>query len=120
MFINAPFLTASTAASIVTFFTFLPSFIFVLIGGPFIESTNNQLKFTAPLTAITAAVFGVILNLAIFFGMHVLWGEAINSTFNWQAFGLILLAIGLLYQFKINVVILILIFSILGMLSAII
>jgi len=120
VFINAPFLSAFTAASIVTFFTFLPSFIFVLIGGPFIESTHNQLKFTAPLTAITAAVVGVILNLALFFGMHVLWGESINSTFNWQAFGLILLAIGLLYRLKINVVILILIFSTIGVLSAII
>jgi chromate transporter len=38
-----------------------------------VESTHNDLKFTAPLTAITAAVVGVILNLALFFGYHVLW-----------------------------------------------
>lgn len=45
---------------------FLPSFIFILAGGPFIETTHNKVGFTAPLTAITAAVVGVILNLALF------------------------------------------------------
>lgn len=51
---------------LVTWFTFLPSFIFILAGGPFIETTHNKVGFTAPLTAITAAVVGVILNLALF------------------------------------------------------
>lgn len=119
VFVNAPFLSAFTAASIVTFFTFLPSFIFVLIGGPFIESTHNQLKFTAPLTAITAAVVGVILNLAIFFGSHVLWGDSLNSAFNWMAFGLILLAGGLLYKFQLNVVLLMTIFAVIGLIRPI-
>jgi len=50
----------------VTWFTFLPSFIFILTGGPFIETTHNNVGFTAPLTAIPAAVVGVILNLALF------------------------------------------------------
>ena len=53
----------------VTFFTFLPSFIFILLGGPLVESTHGDLKFTAPLTGITAAVVGVILNLAVFFAL---------------------------------------------------
>jgi hypothetical protein len=44
----------------------LPSFMFILLGGPLVESTHGQLKFTAPLKAITAAVVGVILNLALF------------------------------------------------------
>lgn len=114
----APLLSAITAASIVTFFTFLPSFILVLIGGPIIESTHNQLKFTAPLTGITAAVVGVMLNLAIFFGSHVLWGDTLNSALNWQALGLILLAIGLLYQRKLNVVLLIVMFAMIGTIDA--
>jgi chromate transporter len=67
------FLAGAVAASLVTWFTFLPSFIFILAGGPLVETTHNDLKFTAPLTAITAAVVGVILNLALFFGYHVLW-----------------------------------------------
>ena len=61
------------AATLVTWFTFLPSFIFILAGGPLVESTHGNLNFTAPLTAITAAVVGVILNLALFFGQYVLW-----------------------------------------------
>ena len=59
-----------------TFFTFLPSFWFIIAGGPMIESTRGELKFTAPLTAISAAVVGVILNLAVFFAWHTFWPKA--------------------------------------------
>jgi chromate transporter len=67
------FAAGALAATLVTWFTFLPSFLFILAGGPLVESTHNELKFTAPLTAITAAVVGVIVNLACFFAYHVLW-----------------------------------------------
>ncbi len=60
-------------ASVATFFTFLPSFLFILLGAPAVEATRGDLKFTAPLTGITAAVVGVVLNLAVFFAYHVLW-----------------------------------------------
>ena len=66
-------LAGIAAACVVTFFTFLPSFMFILAGGPVIETTHGQLKFTAPLTGITAAVVGVIVNLAVFFAWHVFW-----------------------------------------------
>jgi chromate transporter len=69
------FLGAALAATVVTWFTFLPSFIFILAGGPLVESTHGKLHFTAPLTAITAAVVGVIASLALFFLSHVLWRE---------------------------------------------
>ncbi|MEN9419557.1 MAG: hypothetical protein RI988_3177 [Pseudomonadota bacterium] len=69
----APYLAGVLAALLVTWFTFLPSFVFILAGGPLVESTRGRLGFTAPLTAITAAVCGVILNLALFFAVHVLW-----------------------------------------------
>jgi chromate transporter len=65
------FLGAALAATVVTWFTFLPSFIFILAGGPLVETTHNNLKFTAPLTAITAAVVGVIASLALFFIAHI-------------------------------------------------
>jgi len=68
-------LAGIAAATTVTFFTFLPSFLFILAGGPLVESTHGQLKFTAPLTSITAAVVGVIVNLALFFAWHVFWPE---------------------------------------------
>src|SRR3954447_6863250 len=64
-------LAGIAGATAATFFTFLPSFLFILAGGPLVESTHGQLRFTAPLTAITAAVVGVIVNLAAFFAWHV-------------------------------------------------
>jgi chromate transporter len=64
---EALFLGAALAATVVTWFTFLPSFIFILAGGPLVESTHGKLQFTAPLSAVTAAVVGVIANLAMFF-----------------------------------------------------
>lgn len=68
-------LSGIVAACVVTWFTFLPSFIFILAGGPFIESTHGKLAFTAALTGVTAAVVGVITNLALFFAMHVGWPD---------------------------------------------
>ena len=73
------------AAVVVTWFTFLPSFVFILAGGPLVEGTHRQLHLTAPLTAITAAVVGVILNLALFFALHLLWPEGLAGPFRWPA-----------------------------------
>ncbi|MES2886883.1 MAG: chromate efflux transporter [Pseudomonadota bacterium] len=76
---EARFLAGAAAAALVTWFTFLPSFVFILAGGPLVESTHGDLKFTAPLTAITAAVVGVILNLALFFAHHLLWPHGFSG-----------------------------------------
>lgn len=73
---DALIIAGFAGASVATFFTFLPSFIFILAGAPLVESTHGDLKFTAPLTSITAAVVGVVFNLALFFGWHVLWPKA--------------------------------------------
>lgn len=80
---DSAFASGALAAVLVTWFTFLPSFLFILAGGPLVESTHGKLTFTAPLTGITAAVVGVILNLALFFGYHVLWPEGFAGTFDW-------------------------------------
>ncbi len=68
---DALFLGAALAACVATWFTFLPSFIFILAGGPWVESTRGNLRLTAPLAAVTAAVVGVIANLALFFWIAV-------------------------------------------------
>ncbi len=68
---QALFLGAALAATVVTWFTFLPSFVFILLGGPLVESTHGKLHLTAPLTTITAAVVGVIASLALFFLAHI-------------------------------------------------
>jgi len=98
------FLAGAVAATLVTWFTFLPSFIFILLGGPFIETTHNDLKFTAPLTAITAAVVGVILNLALFFGYHVLWPKGFAGSFEWLSALIALGAAIALFRYKANVI----------------
>lgn len=79
------FIAGALAATVVTYFTFLPSFVFILLGGPLVETTHGDLKFTAPLTGITAAVVGVILNLAVFFAYHVLWPEGWQGRFDWPS-----------------------------------
>ena len=71
---DALFLGAALAGCVATWFTFLPSFIFILAGGPYVESTRGNLKLTAPLAAVTAAVVGVIANLALFFIAAVAYG----------------------------------------------
>jgi chromate transporter len=62
-------------ACVATFFTFLPSFLFILAGGPLVEATHGDARIAAPLTGITAAVVGVIVSLAVFFGLHVFWPQ---------------------------------------------
>ncbi len=92
-------------AVVVTFFTFLPSFFFIFIGAPFIESTHGDLRFTAPLTAITAAVVGVIVNLAVFFAVHVLWphGAAVEKV-DWPAAVIGVLALFALVRLRVGVI----------------
>jgi len=97
------FLAGALAATLVTWFTFLPSFIFILAGGPFVESTHNDLKFTAPLTAITAAVVGVILNLALFFGYHTLWPQGFAGSLDIASALIAMGAAVALFKYKRNV-----------------
>jgi chromate transporter len=103
------FWAGAAGALVVTWFTFLPSFIFIFLGGPLIETTHNQPKLTAPLTAITAAVVGVILNLALFFGYHVLWPKGFAagaplSGFEWPAALIAVAAALALFKFKRGVI----------------
>ncbi len=94
----------AAAALVVTFFTFLPSFAFILLGGPFIESTHGRLGFTAPLTGITAAVVGVIANLAVFFAWHVLWPQGWAGPFDWPSALLGMAAAAALLRWKVGVI----------------
>jgi chromate transporter len=87
----APWVAGTLAACVVTWFTFLPSFVFILAGGPLVESTHGDLRLSGPLTAISAAVVGVILNLALFFAYHLLWPQGFGGNFDAPA---ALLALG--------------------------
>ncbi|WP_411726772.1 chromate efflux transporter [Methyloglobulus sp.] len=98
------FLAGATAAFVVTYFTFLPSFLFILVGGPLVESTRGILKYTAPLTGITAAVVGVILNLAAFFAYHVFWPHGFTERFDAIAALIGLSALLALFRYKVGVI----------------
>jgi chromate transporter len=78
-----PFWFGVLGACVATWFTFLPSFFLVLVGGPLIESTHGKLSFTAPLTAISAAVVGVIANLGLFFAYHVFFPSGLGGSISW-------------------------------------
>lgn len=97
-------LAGAAGAGIATLFTFLPSFLFILVGGPAVEATRHDVKFTAPLTGITAAVVGVILNLAVFFAYHVLWPQGFEATFEWFAALIGAAAFVALFRYKVGIV----------------
>ena len=101
---DRPFLAGAVAATVVTYFTFLPSFIFIFLGGPIVETTHRQPRITAPLTAITAAVVGVIVNLAVFFAYHVLWPAGFKGGFEWPLLGIGLAAGVALLRFRVGVI----------------
>jgi chromate transporter len=112
---DALFASAFIASAVATFFTFLPSFIFILLGGPFIETTHGNLKLTAPLTAITAAVVGIIVNLALFFAYHVFWPSGMDSPVDLLSVMLAAIAMIALFRFKAGVIAVILGCGIVGM-----
>ncbi|HYC44275.1 MAG TPA: chromate efflux transporter [Burkholderiales bacterium] len=101
---EALFLAGAAGAAVATWFTFLPSFIFILIGGPLVETTHGDLKFTAPLTGITAAVVGVILNLAVFFAYHVMWPDGFGGGFEWASAVIGLVAFVALWRYKAGII----------------
>lgn len=109
-------LAGTVAACVATFFTFLPSFLFIFIGGPLVESTQDNLKFTAPLTGITAAVVGVILNLALFLAYHIMWPQGFNAGMDWFSAIAAVAALAALFFLKLGIIRLIIAFAALGFL----
>jgi chromate transporter len=101
------FTGAALAALMVTWFTFLPSFVFILAGGPLVESTHGNMQFTAPLTAITAAVVGVIASLALFFLVHIATSPTAAGSWlglDWVSLGLAAGAAVALLLYKAGVI----------------
>lgn len=70
-----PMLAATLAAVLTTWVTFVPCFLWIFLGAPYVERLRDNRALSAALSAITAAVVGVILNLAIWFGLHVIFAE---------------------------------------------
>ncbi len=99
---DALLLAGFAGASVATLFTFLPSFLFIFLGGPGVEATRGDLKFSAPLSAVTAAVVGVIINLAVFFAQNVLWPD--GPELDWIAALIGIAAFIALFRFKAGIV----------------
>jgi chromate transporter len=115
-------LAGVAGACVATFFTFLPSYLFILAGGPVIEATHGRLAFTAPLTGITAAVVGVIVNLALFFAWHVVWPRGWQADQALGGAGVQALVIGIaaafaLFRFKAGVIPVILACGVMGLIA---
>jgi chromate transporter len=69
----SPLLAGAIASIIVTWVTYIPCFLWIFVGAPYIEKLRGNKALTAALSAITAAVVGVILNLAVWFGLHTVF-----------------------------------------------
>jgi chromate transporter len=109
---GALFAAGAAGAAVAALFTFLPSFIFILAGGPLVESTRGNVRMTAPLTAISAAVVGVIASLAVFFGSQVFLA---GGRPHWQPIAIGVLASIALLRYKAGTIPLILACALAGL-----
>ena len=110
-----PLLAGTLGGILTTWVTFLPCFLWIFLGAPFVEALRGNKALSAALSAISAAVVGVILNLAIWFAMHSLFGEVrevagagfrsdvpVLSSINWAALLLTLAALVAVFRFKLG------------------
>ncbi|MGY6634187.1 MAG: chromate efflux transporter [Alkalilacustris sp.] len=110
-----PLMAATLGGLLTTWVTFTPCFLWIFLGAPFIERLRDNAVLTAALTAVTAAVVGVILNLAVWFGLHVVFDEVrtvttlgldlnlpVWATLNLGAATLVLAALVAVFRFKVG------------------
>jgi len=109
--------SGTAGALVATYATFLPCFVFVFAGGPYIEMLRGNKSLTAALSGVTAAVVGVILNLALVFGATVIWPDGITGGTNWFALLVSAGAFIALRRFKADVVWVIVIGGLIGLLE---
>ncbi|MBB5638453.1 chromate transporter [Pedobacter cryoconitis] len=114
---HSSLLMGSIALVITTFYTFLPCFLFIFIGGPLIEKSHGNEAVGGILKLVTAAVVGVILNLTIFLGNEVIFPGGVSTThFDVIALAWVIISIFLMLKLKLNVVYLILLSLLAGLL----
>lgn len=107
-------------AIVVTIFTFLPSFVFILVGAPVVEATRRSLSLAAPLTAISAAVVGVIIDLGLVFAQHTFFPD--GNLWSWRSLDLVALFITviaalMLLQYRLGMVTTIVASTLLGVVA---
>nr|WP_152338472.1 chromate efflux transporter [Pseudorhizobium flavum] len=122
-----PIAAATLAAMLATWVTFIPSFLWIFAGAPFMERMRGNAALSGAMAAITAAVVGVILNLAVWFGLHVLfrevailklgplwWDVPVVSTLDWPSLILTLISALALFRLKQSVITVLVASAVLG------
>lgn len=97
-----PILAATLGALVTTWSTFVPCFLWIFLGGPYIEQLRGNEGLSTALSAVTAAVVGVVLNLAVWFGLHVIFPAA--DTVDWFAIAVAVVAFIGLTRWKWNII----------------
>ncbi len=110
----SPLVAATLGALITTWATFTPCFLWIFVGGPHIEQLRGNANLTSALSAITAAIVGVVLNLAVWFGLRVFFPSA--GIIDWFAIALCALAFIAMLRYKIDIVPVVLASGLLGLL----
>lgn len=100
----SPLGAATLGALITTWVTFIPCFLFVFLGAPHVERMGGHRRLSAAMTAITAAVVGVILNLGVHFARHALWPTGQEGRADWFIAGLAIFAFVALHRFKVGLI----------------
>jgi chromate transporter len=98
----SPLLAATTGALLTTWVTFTPCFLWIFLGGPYIERLRGVAWLTSALSAITAAVVGVVVNLAVWFGLNALFPN--HQRLDWLALALALVALIGMLRWKWDVI----------------
>jgi chromate transporter len=109
--------SAIIAALITTFTTFSPSFLFIFVGAPYIEALRVKQSLNSALSGITAAVVGMVLNLALVFGLTVIFPKGLSINLDWFALVMSVAAFIALVRFKVDVLLVVLIGGLLGLLK---
>ncbi|PYK30750.1 MAG: chromate transporter [Verrucomicrobia bacterium] len=109
----SPLLAATLGALITTWATFTPCFLWIFVGGPHIEQLRGNEKLTSALTAVTAAIVGVILNLAVWFALHVFFPQ--SGVVDWFAIVLALAGFVAMLRYKIDIIPVVLASGLLGL-----
>lgn len=96
-----PLFGSVTGSLVATYFTFLPSFMFIFLGAPYIERLTGNVRMSAALATITPAVVGVVLNLGVWFGSHVLFPA---EGFAWFSAILAVVSFSLMQFYKVGII----------------
>lgn len=116
----SPLASGVIGALVTTYATYLPSFLFIFLGAPYIEKLRGNKLLSGALSGVTAAVVGVILNLALVFGAAVIFPGGFTGSINWFAAVLSMAAFAALFKFKIDVLWVILVGGLIGLVFALV